>query len=213
MELRKPDKKYLEIELKPTAFTRAAADTETAEHFEQVLDDWCVQVERLLEEGEGSRKEPDDAGPDTELEFWRTRMAQFNSVMEQLKTREAKLVVGVCMAARSRAHRNWKAIDMKVTDAANEAKDNVKYLTTLEKSLEPLYLGTPPAVVDSLPALLNNIKARPSALPSPGLALLPLCQALALLPVSSAPSASVPFAPRAFAPGALLLTCSKSPRR
>lgn len=85
-------------------------------------------------------------------------MAQFNSITEQLKMREAKLVIGVCMAARSRAHRNWKAIDMKVTDAANEAKDNVKYLTTLEKSLEPLYSGTPLAVIDSLPALLNNIK-------------------------------------------------------
>jgi dynein heavy chain len=45
------------------------------------------------------------------------------------------------MAGRSKAHRNWKAIDTRVTDAANEAKDNVKYLTTLEKSLEPMYTG------------------------------------------------------------------------
>jgi hypothetical protein len=44
-----------------------------------------------------------------------------------------------------KAHRNWKAIDMKVTDAANESKDNVKYLTTLEKSLEPMYVGGPQA--------------------------------------------------------------------
>lgn len=159
MELRKPDRKYIDtIELKPTAFSRAAADPEITEHFESILDDWCNQVEHLLEDGEANRKEADDAGPDTELEFWRTRMAQFNSITEQLKMREAKLVIGVCMAARSRAHRNWKAIDMKVTDAANEAKDNVKYLTTLEKSLEPLYNGTPLAVIDSLPALLNNIK-------------------------------------------------------
>jgi dynein heavy chain len=49
--------------------------------------------------------------------------------------------MGVTMAGRSKAHRNWKAIDTRVTDAANEAKDNVKYLTTLEKSLEPMYTG------------------------------------------------------------------------
>jgi len=40
----------------------------------------------------------------------------------------------------------------------SEAKDNVKYLTTLEKSFEPLYHGTPASILESLPALLNNIK-------------------------------------------------------
>lgn len=159
VELKKPEKKYLDqIELKPQVFNRAATDAETVEYFEGVLDDWCVQTQRLLDEGEGSRKEADDAGPDTEIEFWRSRMTMFNSVTEQLKTKECKLVLGVCLAARSKSHRNWKAIDLRVTDAANEAKDNVKYLSTLEKSLEPMYLGTPQAIIDSLPALMNNIK-------------------------------------------------------
>ncbi len=32
---------------------------------------------------------------------------------------------------------------LQVTDATNEAKDNVRYLAALEKSLEPMYGGTP----------------------------------------------------------------------
>ena len=47
---------------------------------------------------------------------------------------------------------------MKVTEALNEAKDNVKYLTTLEKFIEPLYEGTPEQIKDTLPALMNSIK-------------------------------------------------------
>jgi dynein heavy chain len=159
VDLMKPDKKHVDaIDLRPQSFNRAATEPEVAEHIERVLEDWCTRTEALLELGEGNRKESDEVGPDTELEYWRNRMAKFNSITEQLKSKECKLVLGVAMAGRSKAHRNWKAIDMKVTDAANESKDNVKYLTTLEKSLEPMYTGSPQTVLDGLPALLNNIK-------------------------------------------------------
>lgn len=45
-----------------------------------------------------------------------------------------------------------------MTEALNEAKDNVKYLATLEKFIDPLYTGTPDTIKDTLPALMNSIK-------------------------------------------------------
>ena len=45
-----------------------------------------------------------------------------------------------------------------MTDAANEAKDNVKYLATLEKSLEPMFTGKVQEIAETLPALITNIK-------------------------------------------------------
>ena len=49
-------------------------------------------------------------------------------------------------------------VDVAITEGANEAKDNVKYLATLEKFVDPLYIGDPVSIVDTLPALLNSLK-------------------------------------------------------
>ena len=45
----------------------------------------------------------------------------------------------------------WREIDVQITEAANEAKDNVKYLSTLERFFDPLYANDPGAITDTLP--------------------------------------------------------------
>ena len=47
---------------------------------------------------------------------------------------------------------------MSVTDASNEAKDNLKYLNTLESLCKPLYNCDPVTVLDALPSLINTIQ-------------------------------------------------------
>jgi dynein heavy chain len=141
-------------------------------HYVDLLDEWCLQTESYLEEGAHRQWESPDAGPDTELEYWRRRMQRLLSITEQIKTKECKTVIGVLSAVtkanpaemrvdRQRLFallRRWRQIDINITEAANEAKDNVKYLQTLEKFIDPLYRGTPQTVIDALPALLNSIK-------------------------------------------------------
>merc|ERR1719197_660217 len=98
-------------------------------------------------------------------------MQRIISIMEQLRGKECKAVFGVLHAAtrvsevnpKSRqtvfnALRRWKQVEISITEAYNEAKDNVKYLSTLETFIEPLYNGTPSSVVEALPALMSSVK-------------------------------------------------------
>ena len=141
VELKKPDAAIVNsIELKPASYVHALSDESISQTLDECLTDWCVETERLLNQSTKT-KDGGEPGPDTELEYWRSRMANLNSITEQLKLKECKVVLGVCGHAKSSSYIRWKALDVRVTDAANEAKDNVKYLATLEKSLEPMFVG------------------------------------------------------------------------
>ena len=48
------------------------------------------------------RKEADNVGPRAELDYWKKRMAKFNSLFDQIKGPECKAVVGVLHAAKSK---------------------------------------------------------------------------------------------------------------
>lgn len=168
IELAKPDKRYdVESTTKPLA-QRAKEDADMLLHFEVLLEGWCSQIEKYLEDRDPAAAAPTDAGPMHILEYWRGRMQRLTSITEQLKTKEIKAVLGVLTGLAKNPDsgrasllallRRWKQIDIQITEAANEAKDNVKYLFTLEKFIEPLYNGTPATIQDTLPALMNSIK-------------------------------------------------------
>eukprot|EP00935_MAST-01C_sp_MAST-1C-sp1_P000949 g949.t1 len=165
IELCKPEEQFVAVYESDPATT----DPALIKHFEGILSGWCTEVENCVT-GKNDKKSSKSAdGLVDELEYWRRRMQRLTSITEQLKTRECKIVLGCLSAytkntsdeARQRVFnslRRWKQIDINLTEAANEAKDNAKYLSTLERFVEPLYKSSPTTVVDTLPAMMNSIK-------------------------------------------------------
>ena len=159
IKLEKPDPKIVEEVEVSTAGGAVSVNMDHArgagEHFSDVLDSWCLAVEGSLVQ---EPAQDSDAGPRSEFEYWRARQATFNGLTEQLKSHECKVVLAGAAASRARSLKKWRTLDNQITDAANEAKDNVKYLTALEKYIEPLYSGNTHSIIDGLPSLLNNVK-------------------------------------------------------
>jgi dynein heavy chain len=94
LELRKPDKRFdLDGNL-----SQQAMDVELGLHVMELLQEWCTQTEAYLDDGGQRQWETTDAGPSTEIEYWRHRMQRLTSITEQLKTKECKAVIGVLSA-------------------------------------------------------------------------------------------------------------------
>ncbi|XP_072536415.1 dynein axonemal heavy chain 5 isoform X2 [Salminus brasiliensis] len=141
----------------PEDYINAANNSELVEGLGLVLLHWVKQIEQALAESEQMRKESDDTGPSEELEYWKSRMSTFNSLLEEIKQPHVKKVIGVLQVAKSKMLSKWKELDRNITVVANEAKDNVKYLHTLEKFFRALEKCTLNNMLVHIPSLLNSI--------------------------------------------------------
>ncbi|XP_063079703.1 dynein axonemal heavy chain 8-like isoform X2 [Engraulis encrasicolus] len=136
----------------------AAADMDRVHQLEDVLMMWYKQIEQVLTESDQMRKEADASGPLTELEHWKRMSAKFNSIIDHIKSPECKAVINVLNISRSKSLKLWRELDARITDCANEAKDNVKFLYTLEKVCQPLYNNDPVTMAKSVQNLINAIR-------------------------------------------------------
>eukprot|EP00756_Hemistasia_phaeocysticola_P023814 Hpha_TRINITY_DN15915_c5_g14::TRINITY_DN15915_c5_g14_i1::g.73298::m.73298/K10408/DNAH; dynein heavy chain, axonemal len=115
--------------------------------------------------GEDARKGKygDDDGPDSELLFWKVRQTQLNHVLDQLQSKANKVVIGVLHMAGPRAAQTveaWLMTSSRLQEAAAEARDNVKYIQTLEMFTAPLYAAepTPQDMAQTLPQCISSIR-------------------------------------------------------
>uniref|UniRef100_A0A8C4E9U5 AAA+ ATPase domain-containing protein n=1 Tax=Dicentrarchus labrax TaxID=13489 RepID=A0A8C4E9U5_DICLA len=104
---------------------------------------FCIHNLQVLIESDQLRKGDDSAGPLSELEHWKKMSSRFNSIINHIKGPECKAVVMVLHISHSKIMKLWRELDARITDRANEAKDNVKFLNTLENVCQPLYNSGP----------------------------------------------------------------------
>ncbi|NXR75525.1 DYH8 protein, partial [Pycnonotus jocosus] len=125
--------------------------TELTEKLEEVVMIWTKQIRQVLVESKQIRREADD-----ELEHWKSRMSSFNSLLDEIKSSRVKKIISILQAARSKTLKQWKELDGSITIAANEAKDNVRYLYTLDKFFGPL-ANASPVMMEHVPSLMSTV--------------------------------------------------------
>eukprot|EP01135_Chromosphaera_perkinsii_P011757 Nk52_evm3s2496 gene=Nk52_evmTU3s2496 len=139
-------------------FINFTADSD--DHIEMcrdVLTIWMKQIGVVLSETYQLRKESDDAGPEAELHYWKQLETKFDIIQREIEHNKCVVVVQTLRLVGSSMVTQWENMLAHLQELDSEARDNVKYLCSLEKYLEPLYKQDPLEVLESVPPLLNAI--------------------------------------------------------
>ena len=98
-------------------------------------------IQSVLESMNAQRKTGSNKGPLAEIEYWRQRNATLSTVFEQVSMPKLQRMLDVLRLRDSAGLDQFDAHYGELTRKYVEAKDNVKFLTTLERHFKNISSG------------------------------------------------------------------------
>lgn len=120
---------------------------------------WMKQIEAVVVQGHHIVQDGQDAGPLTELEHWRKMLTMFNNVVEFTDSRPFYSHLKCLKLSRSKLIQHWKRIEDNLIALLNEAEDNVRFMTSIQKFWDPLYKCEPSEIAENILQLLQAIRS------------------------------------------------------
>ncbi|CAF1326895.1 unnamed protein product [Adineta steineri] len=139
---------------------RSTADSPVIRNCETLVLSWITTIENVLQDIFGEDSTHPSLGPLSEIDRWARKQRLINNLLEQLKSKECKAVIGALITSKSKVIRKWKAIDVSITEAQNECRDKTKFLESIRRYLENLTEDSHPqnCAVNILPALCDAMR-------------------------------------------------------
>ncbi|WIA10356.1 hypothetical protein OEZ85_010548 [Tetradesmus obliquus] len=141
-----------------TSVAAACKDPDVIHTFEETVAEWSSTLSDVMQRE--SEKRPQGKGPLAEIDFWRARSAVLSGLWEQLSMRAAADIIEVVEAGSD--DRNlmaaFKGQMAELGKLVHEARDNVKFLTTLERHFRSVSSGPLAGILDTLPPLMNALR-------------------------------------------------------
>ena len=131
-------------------------DYELVNQLEQSLEEWTSSVSAVV--NQENRKRLRGTGPLAEIEFWRERNATLSTIYEQINMPNVQKMLRVLELIEANMISTFKYHFSELTKLYIEAKDNVKFLTTLERHFKNIASGSFTTIADTLPSMMNAIR-------------------------------------------------------
>ena len=137
--------------------TTVAKDLSVVNKLESAMEKWAMIISRTVDEQQ--KKMPQGNGPLAEIDFWKERGSALSAVYEQVKLPVIQHVLGILKEANVASFSNFEYHRSELNKYYLEARDNVKFLGTLERHLKNLAHGANFTIVlETLPALMNSLR-------------------------------------------------------
>ncbi|XP_078467787.1 dynein axonemal heavy chain 10-like [Lampetra planeri] len=132
-------------------------DSANLDMVQKCLTDWQIQAMRTIEVE--LEKIPQDKGPLAEIEFWRERRTVLEALAEQLKLPAVLETLALVAKVDPVAVQTFELATSKLHELQVEAKDNVRFLSALERYFKTLSQGTSfRVVIDTLPSMMMGLR-------------------------------------------------------
>jgi dynein heavy chain len=142
--------------IKIVSLEAATEDFEIMNQLELALEDWSKSVANVVESE--ARKVPQQKGPLAEIEFWRQRNGILSTIYEQINMPDVQQMLSILESVEAGMYPTFRFHYLELTKLYVEAKDNVKFLTTLERHFKNITNGSFTSIMDTLPSMMNAIR-------------------------------------------------------
>jgi dynein heavy chain len=126
-----------------------------------VLEDWTNIAKDVLAK-ENARRVENDKSAMAEIDFWRNRNATLSALHQQFSLPKVRRILDVMEVARqnyeSYSFENFQSEMMKLNKMHAVAKDNVKFLNTLERQFKILQGDDLLEIKETLPSMMNGLR-------------------------------------------------------
>ena len=134
----------------------AATDPAVYDALEVALGDWAETVDEVVQAE--AAKVPRGRGPLGEIEFWRERNTSLAALYEQINLPTVQRMLASLEAAEASMLPTFRYHFSELTKLYVEAKDNVKFLTTLERHFKNIGKGSFASIADTIPPMMNALR-------------------------------------------------------
>ena len=125
-----------------------------------VMENWTLKIKEIV--AQVNKKPENDSSAMAEIDFWRSKSATLSALHQQFNLPQVKKIEQITMNLKNNSdngvYETFRKEIMNLNKIHSVAKDNVKFLNTLERQFKTIQKGDLEPIEETLASLMNGLR-------------------------------------------------------